>query len=64
MCDFYKDTFKKETMFPLSDAGQPGTEIFNMPASTTAGNLFKPHQLFNWFQVRRRERHDALYVCM
>uniref|UniRef100_A0A8C5CB31 Nuclear receptor corepressor 2 n=1 Tax=Gadus morhua TaxID=8049 RepID=A0A8C5CB31_GADMO len=22
---------------PLSDAGQPGTEIFNMPASTTAG---------------------------
>jgi len=37
--------FSKETLFPFSATGQPGTEIFNMPASTTAGNLFKPHQL-------------------
>lgn len=28
---------KKKILFLLSDAGQPGTEIFNMPASTTAG---------------------------
>lgn len=31
-------TFEIYTLFPISDAGQPGTEIFNMPASTTAGD--------------------------
>lgn len=25
--------------FLFTDAGQPGTEIFNMPASTTAGKM-------------------------
>lgn len=32
--------FEKEPVH-TSDAGQPGTEIFNMPASTTAGNHVK-----------------------
>lgn len=49
-CDFIERLL--ETLFPLSDSGQPGTEIFNMPASTAAGNLFKPHQIFIWFKVR------------
>uniref|UniRef100_A0A672JLZ3 Nuclear receptor corepressor 2 n=1 Tax=Salarias fasciatus TaxID=181472 RepID=A0A672JLZ3_SALFA len=33
----FNDLMRLKTMFSCSDAGQPGTEIFNMPASTTAG---------------------------
>lgn len=55
----------KETMFTLSDAGQPGTEIFNMPASTTAGKLFPPHQLLINIKVRGKPfmMHLLLRKC-
>lgn len=37
MRDVIENRLLKETFVSTSDAGQPGTEIFNMPASTTAG---------------------------
>lgn len=50
-------------MFTLSDAGQPGTEIFNMPASTTAGKLFPPHLLLINIKCERKAFHDTLLSC-
>lgn len=50
-------------MFTLSDAGQPGTEIFNMPASTIAGKLFPPHSLLINIKVRGKPFMMHLFCC-